>query len=167
MKSYTTSPTSQPAGANTGADAQPVEVTPAQTPAADQALHDRHLPPLLVLFFGILIVSTSSIFIRFAQREASSLVIAAYRLSLASLILMPIALTRYRAELRGLKRGQVLLALLSGVFLAIHFATWISSLEYTTVATSVVLVSTTPLWVALLSPLVLREKPNRLVRLPG
>jgi drug/metabolite transporter (DMT)-like permease len=46
----------------------------------------------------------------------------------------------------------------SGLFLGLHFATWITSLEYTTVATSVVLVSTGPLWVALLSPLFLNER---------
>ena len=112
---------------------------------------------------AILAVSTASIFIRFAQREAPSLVIAAFRLTFASLILAPIALTRRRAELRRLTRRELLLALLSGVFLALHFATWITSLEYTTVASSVVLVSTTPLWVALLSPLVLRERLTRAV----
>lgn len=122
-----------------------------------------HLPPLLVLFFGILIVSTSAIFIRYAQQEAASIVIAAYRLSIASLILFPIALFGYRAELRGLTRRQIVLVVLSGIFLALHFASWITSLEYTTVASSVVLVSSTPLWVALLSPLVLRERATRLV----
>jgi len=121
------------------------------------------LSPLLVLFFGILVVSTSSIFIRYAQKEASSIVIAAYRLSIATLILLPIALTRYRGELRRLTKKQIILVALSGTFLAFHFATWITSLEYTTVASSVVLVSTTPLWVAILSPLVLRERPTRMV----
>ena len=110
---------------------------------------------------AILAVSTASIFIRLAQREAPSLVIAAFRLTFASLILAPIALTRHRAELRRLTRRELLLALLSGVFLALHFATWITSLEYTTVASSVVLVSTSPLWVALLAPLVLRERLTR------
>ena len=112
---------------------------------------------------GILAVSTASIFIRFAQQDAPSLVVAAYRLTLASLILAPLALTRYRAELRSLTRREVLLGLLSGFFLALHFATWISSLEYTTVASSVVLVTTTPLWVALLSPLILREANGKTV----
>ncbi len=112
---------------------------------------------------GILAVSTSSIFIRFAQEDAPSLVVAAYRLTLASLILAPLALTRYRSELRALTRSEVLLGLLSGFFLALHFATWISSLEYTTVASSVVLVTTTPLWVALLSPLILRETNGKTV----
>ncbi len=117
----------------------------------------------LALFIAILAVSTASIFIRFAQRDAPSLVIAAYRLTLASLILAPVALTRHRAELRALTRSELSLALLSGIFLAVHFASWISSLEYTTVASSVVLVSTSPLWVALLSPLLLREPVTRYV----
>jgi drug/metabolite transporter (DMT)-like permease len=57
-----------------------------------------------------------------------------------------------------LTRREWILALLSGVFLALHFAVWITSLQYTSVASSVVLVTTTPLWVALFSPLVLRER---------
>ncbi len=115
------------------------------------------VPPVLILALGILAVSAASIFIRFAQREASSLVIAAWRLSLATLVLAPLALTRRGEELRRLKRGDLGLALLSGLFLAVHFAAWISSLAYTSVASSVVLVSTAPLWVALLSPLALKE----------
>ena len=111
----------------------------------------------LAILGAILAVSTASIFIRLAQAEAPSLVIAAFRLTLASLVLAPFALTRHRAELRAMTRSELLLALLSGVFLAAHFATWITSLEYTTIASSVVLVSTSPLWVALLAPLFLRE----------
>jgi drug/metabolite transporter (DMT)-like permease len=110
---------------------------------------------------AILAVSTASIFIRFAQRDAPSLVIAALRLTFASLILAPVALTRHRVELRKLTRDDLLLGLLSGIFLAIHFATWISSLEYTSIASSVVLVSTGPLWVALLSPIFLKEPLTR------
>jgi len=109
------------------------------------------------IIIAILAVSTASIFIRFAQREAPSLVVASLRLTFASLILAPIALTRYRDELRKLTRADLLLGLLSGIFLAVHFATWISSLEYTSIASSVVLVSTGPLWVALLSPIFLKE----------
>jgi drug/metabolite transporter (DMT)-like permease len=123
--------------------------------------------PRIALPFAILIailaVSTASIFIRFAQREAPSLVIAALRLTVASLILAPVALTRHRDELRKLTRTDLLLGLLSGIFLAVHFATWISSLEYTSVASSVVLVSTGPLWVALLSPVFLKEPLSRLI----
>lgn len=121
------------------------------------------VPPPVALFLGILAVSTASIFIRFAQEDAPSLVIAAYRLGLATLLLAPIALTRHRVELSSLNRKQVGLLLLSGVFLALHFAAWITSLEMTTVATSVVLVTTTPLWVAIVSPVVLRERLSPVV----
>jgi len=117
--------------------------------------------PQLAIPFGILAVSTSSIFIRYAQADAPSIVIAAGRLTLAAIILAGIALLRHRDELRSLTRRELGLALLSGFFLSIHFATWITSLEYTTVASSVVLVSTSPLWVALLAPLTIREPVAR------
>jgi drug/metabolite transporter (DMT)-like permease len=120
-------------------------------------------PPFVAILFGILAVSTASIFIRFAQKEATSLVIAAWRLTIASLVLVPIAATSHRRELRSLNRSDLLLALLSGIFLALHFATWITSLQYTTVASSVVLVSTVPLWVALLSPFTIKEPIRRAV----
>lgn len=116
---------------------------------------------LLIAFaiaIAILAVSTASILIRFAQKEASSIAIAALRLAFASAALAPVALTRYRRELAGLTRNEVMLGVGSGLFLGLHFATWISSLAYTTVASSVVLVSTGPLWVALLSPLFLNER---------
>jgi len=118
--------------------------------------------PRIVLPFAlitaILAVSTSSVFIRFAQEDAPSLVIAALRLTFAALILAPIAVKWHGAELRSLTRGDLSLGLVSGLFLAIHFGTWISSLEFTTVASSVVFVSTGPLWVALLSPVLLNER---------
>lgn len=114
-------------------------------------------PPLLVLAIGILAVSTSSIFIRFAQGEAPSLVVAAARLGISTIILTPLAITRYTTEIKALKRNDLLMALVSGILLAIHFATWITSLEHTTVTSSVVIVTTTPLWVALIAPFALRE----------
>jgi len=126
--------------------------------------HRPIVPPLMALTFGILAVSTGSILARYAQGYAPSLVVAAYRLGLATLMLLPLVLWKYRPELRSLGRRELGLGLLSGFFLSIHFATWITSLEYTTVASSVVLVTTTPLWVALLSPLVLKEAINRPVR---
>jgi drug/metabolite transporter (DMT)-like permease len=114
---------------------------------------------MLVLFLGIFAVSTSSVFIRLAQREAPSLTVAAYRLCVASLVLIPWVWQK-KAELKNLKRGQWALLALSGAFLAGHFATWITSLAFTSVASSVVFVTTTPLWVALLSPIFLRERLN-------
>jgi len=113
------------------------------------------------LTIAILAVSTASIFIRFAQTGAPSLVIAALRLTFATLLIAPIALTRHREELKNLTRREFGLGIASGIFLAVHFATWISSLEYTSVASSVVFVATGPLWVALLSPMLLNEKLSR------
>jgi drug/metabolite transporter (DMT)-like permease len=122
---------------------------------------NTHVNPFLALAFGILATSTASLFIRYAQAEAPSLVIAACRLSLATLVLAPLALLRWKAELQALASRELVPALLSGFFLAVHFATWITSLEYTSVASSVVFVSTTPLWVALLSPFTLKEPITR------
>ena len=119
----------------------------------------RHSMVTLSLLAAILAASTASIFIRFAQGQgAPSIVIAAARLTIASLVLAPIALTRHRSSLRLLSRGEWILASISGLFLALHFATWVTSLQYTSVASSAVLVSTTPLWVALLAPMVLHER---------
>jgi drug/metabolite transporter (DMT)-like permease len=121
-------------------------------------------PPVympLAIGIAILAVSTASILIRLAQQDAPSITIAALRLTLATLVLAPVVLVRNRTELRSLTGRQLGLALISGVFLAAHFATWITSLQYTSVTSSVVLVSTGPLWVALLSPLVLRERLGR------
>jgi drug/metabolite transporter (DMT)-like permease len=112
--------------------------------------------PYFALVSGVLAVSTGAIFARLA--DAPSLVIAAYRVGLATLILTPIAWIKVRGELLNLSPRQLVLAAVSGLFLAFHFATWISSLAYTSVANSVVLVNTNPLWVGLLAPLITRER---------
>ncbi len=114
--------------------------------------------PYLVIVIGILAVSSASILIRLAQDGVSSVVIAAYRLSIATLVLAPFVWKRYRQTLTAFSRHQILYLLASGLFLAVHFLTWITSLEYTSIASSVVLVTTTPIWVAILSPFFLKEK---------
>ena len=112
--------------------------------------------PSLALISGVLAVSTGAIFAKLA--EAPALVIAAYRVGLASVILAPIAWWKVRDELMGLEMREYILALLSGFFLALHFSSWISSLSYTSVANSVVLVNTNPLWVAVLTPLISKDR---------
>lgn len=137
-------------------DAAAAKAPPAVPPEATP----RRAGPLLpvALAVAILAISTGSVFVRFAQREAPSLLIAAARLGLATLALAPFALSRHRAELAALTRRQLGLGLAAGIFLALHFATWIASLEHTSVVSSVVLVTTSTLWVALLSPWLLRER---------
>lgn len=113
--------------------------------------------PLWGLLLGIAAVSTASTLIRLAQGTVPSLAVAAWRLTLASLALTPVAVWRCRAEWAPLTRREWGLLALSGMFLAAHFYTWIESLMLTTVAASVSLVSLTPLFVALLSYLFLKE----------
>lgn len=119
---------------------------------------------LLSLATGITAISFASIFIRLAQREgAPTLSIAAWRLVFASAVLLPYAAITRRDEIRDLTRQEVVLIAASGVFLGLHFATWIGSLGYTSVASSVVLVSMGPLFVGLGSWLLLRERPGPLL----
>ena len=119
--------------------------------------------PSLALVSGVLAVSTGAIFARLA--EAPALVIAAYRLGLASVILAPVAWWQARDELLSLRKKDYLLAMLAGLFLALHFGTWISSLDYTSVANSVVLVNTNPLWVGVLTPLISKDRSTLLTKL--
>lgn len=117
--------------------------------------------PFLVLGIGVAIVSTASILIRFAQADgASSAVIAAGRLAIAALLITPYALSRAGPELLRIRQKELFLCAVSGVLLAAHFWTWIVSLEHTSVANSTALVTTNPIWVALLSAWLLRERPR-------
>jgi drug/metabolite transporter (DMT)-like permease len=121
----------------------------------------RRFSPVLNLFLGILAVSSASLLIKFAQTEAPSLVIAAYRMTLAALVVAPFCIKTLIREMKTASLKTVCLMVLSGVFLAFHFAFWITSLEYTSVTSSVVLVTTAPLWVALLSPVFLKDHLSR------
>jgi len=131
------------------------------------------LPPHFALFVGVLAASTASPLIRLLQTEVNSLAIAAWRLTMASAILAPLALTTRRGELVRLAGKDWLLMLSSGLMLAVHFATWISSLAYTSVAASVALVSTSPLFVGLGSFLLFKERLSRalivgmIIAIPG
>ncbi|HJX61611.1 MAG TPA: DMT family transporter [Dehalococcoidia bacterium] len=108
----------------------------------------------LVLFIGVAAVSSAAVLIR--EADAPALVIAAYRLGLAALPMGALALaTGHRDASRN---GLWVWPIVAGGFLALHFGFWIASLQQTSVITSVVLVTTNPLFVGLASPLVLRER---------
>jgi len=119
--------------------------------------------PYFILIGGVLAISTGAVFARIA--DAPSLVIAAYRVGIAALLLVPIACWKARIELRSLSPKDFKIAFLAGIFLAMHFATWISSLKFTTISNSVVLVSMSPLWVGVLAPLFIKEKIKRMTLL--
>lgn len=126
-------------------------------------------PPLpanlvLVLIAGVFAIASSSIFIRYAQAEGvSSIVIGGARLVISTLLVTPLVLGRYLPDLRRLQRQDVGRALAAGFFLAVHFAAWISSLEYTSVLVSTVIVTTSPIWVVALELIFFGTRPNRLV----
>jgi drug/metabolite transporter (DMT)-like permease len=116
---------------------------------------------LAVLGVGVLMVSTASILIRFAMAEGlPAISVAALRLAIAAIILLPAVLATRRSELAQLTRRDWLLAMGAGAFLAVHFASWILSLEYTSVASSVALVTTNPIWIGLGAWLFLHERPS-------
>jgi len=116
-----------------------------------------------LLFIGVISISTSAIFIRFAQQEADSLVIAAARMVISVFPLVVIVGVSYISELKKISKRNLLLSLLSGMLLAMHFATWITSLEFTSIASSVVLVCTTPIWVTSFGAIFYKEKVNKFV----
>ncbi len=117
----------------------------------------------LILTIGVLSVSTSAILIRLATSSADvsgvgfSLVLAASRLSLAAITLIPNWRNLSGASIIALRHASF-----AGLALALHFAVWITSLSYTSVAASTTLVTTNPIWVALISWVWFREKPSRM-----
>ncbi len=104
-------------------------------------------------------MSTASVLIRLAR--APALVQAAWRMLLAAILLAPWGAPRLVSEWRALSRGELAMLCLSGVALALHLAIWISSLSLTTVASSVILVNTNPIYVGLASHYILGERVGR------
>ena len=116
--------------------------------------------PYIILFAGVLSVSFAAIFIRLA--EAPPLVVATCCMTIAAAVLVPVALARSRMNLKNMALRDLLWLLLSGFFLALHFGLWITSLDYTSIASSVVLVTSHPAFVAVVSYFVWGEKLGRL-----
>ncbi len=120
----------------------------------------------IILAIGVFMTSTSAIFIRLSLSAANrsgvgfSLFLAATRLMITALVLIP----NWR-KLRPVNPSPqpYYYAIAAGICLALHFATWISSLSFTSIAASTALVTTNPVWVALLSWFWWREKPSRRV----
>jgi drug/metabolite transporter (DMT)-like permease len=118
-------------------------------PGAPGAL-DRPPPADLALIaLAVTAVSTSAPLIRYAV--APTMALAMWRNMLAAAVVLPVTGVLRRAELRALSGREWRLCLVSGVVLALHFATWIPSLRYTSVASSVALVAVQPVWAALIA----------------
>ncbi|MCP1189366.1 DMT family transporter [Priestia flexa] len=100
----------------------------------------------IILFFGVFALSTSAIFVKVADAPAA--ITAFYRLLFTTVMLLPFLLVNQnnRKELRLLSKKQWGLGLLSGIFLAAHYVLWFESLNYTSVASSTVIVTLQPLF---------------------
>ena len=109
--------------------------------------------PWVLMAVGVLGASVSAIFIVYA-RDAEPMAISFWRCAAGAAALLPFAATR----LKKISRRQLGLPAIAGVFLAAHFATWITSLELTTVAASVLLVTSSPAFVAVIAWWLLKER---------
>lgn len=114
-----------------------------------------------VLVVALVAISLAAILVRLA--DAPAVVVAFWRMAIACLVLLPWTLRALRRT--PLTRVNAWPAVAAGVLLGLHFATWISSLGFTTVAASVTLVATVPIWVALIAWLVLARSPTLTVLL--
>ena len=105
--------------------------------------------PIIMIVVGVVGISLSSIFVKYSS--APSAVTAAYRLLWTILLMSPVTFGRreIRQELFHVSRRNLLLSILSGVFLAFHFTLWFESLHHTSVASSTTIVCTEVIWVSL------------------
>lgn len=117
--------------------------------AGPDALRRPPTADLLLMPVAIVAVATSGPLI--AAAAAPALAIAMWRNAFAVAAITPFAVARHRSELRVLTGREWRWALGAGVLLAAHFATWVPSLDYTTVASSTALVCVQPVWVALIA----------------
>ncbi|KMY55135.1 membrane protein [Bacillus sp. FJAT-27231] len=100
--------------------------------------------PYVVLIIGVFFVSTSAIFVKLSTADAG--VIAFYRLLFTVLLMLPLFLVKYVGELKEISKKDWFFSFIAGVFLAFHFILWFESLNYTSVASSTVLVTLQPLF---------------------
>jgi drug/metabolite transporter (DMT)-like permease len=115
----------------------------------------KHLLPYIALAIGIIALSLSAMFVRWAN--APGPITGFYRVSIATLLFFPFFVQQQKS-LPPLKTQWLWFPLLAGLFTALDFATWNTSVQYTTAAKATLLGNTAPLWVALIALFFLREK---------
>jgi drug/metabolite transporter (DMT)-like permease len=115
----------------------------------------KQLFPYIALAIGITALSLSAMFVRWA--DAPGPITGFYRVSIATILFLPFFIQRQRT-LPPLQMKWVWFPLLAGLFTALDFATWNTSVQYTTAAKATLLGNTSPLWVALIALIFFREK---------
>lgn len=111
---------------------------------------------LIVVLFAVFCCSTSAVLVR--TSTAPSLVLAAYRKTIVTILLLPFALTKYRKEILHMGRKNILVSCLSGVFLAVHFFSYFEAVNNTTISAAQFLTATDALFLALFMVISRREK---------
>lgn len=112
--------------------------------------------PYVAVVIGVISVSTSAIFVKLSS--APSGVIAFYRLFFSVLLILPVFILKYVSELRFITKRDWIISGASGVFISFHFILWFESLNYTSVASSTVLVTLQPLFAFLGAFIFFKEK---------
>jgi len=117
--------------------------------------------PLIALFISIIGVSFAAVIIRTCT--ARPLLISFYRLLFTTVLLLPILIVipRFRTQLKQISLKELVFMTIIGIILALHFTFWITSLQFTSVASSVILVTAHPILVAPLSYIFLEEKISK------
>ena len=113
--------------------------------------------PNIAVVIGVISVSSSAVLVKLAD-SAPAAIIANYRLLFAVLIMLPVVLMKYRHEFRFIHKKDWIFSILAGIFLAFHFILWFESLNYTSVASSVVLVTLQPIFAFLGTYLFFKER---------
>lgn len=122
----------------------------------ERGMNKPPIHPYIPILIGVISVSLSAIFVKLANADAG--VIAFYRMLFSVLIMLPWFLMKYRHEVKDLSKRDWIFSAIAGVFLAFHFILWFESLNYTSVASSTVLVTMQPLFAFLGTYLFFKEK---------
>ena len=120
-------------------------------------MKNKMIIPYVAVVIGVIALSLSAIFVRLIE-EAPVAITASYRLLLAGIILSPYVLLKKREEIKKLRKREGWIAVLAGISLAIHFILWFESLQYTSVASSVVLVTLQPIFAFIGTYLFFKER---------
>jgi len=128
-------------------------------------LKSPKIHPYIPIIIGVISISLSAILVKLAQADSG--VIAFYRLLFSVLIMSPLFFYKYTHELKEVRKRDWIFSSIAGVFLAFHFILWFESLNYTSVASSTVLVTLQPLFAFLGTYLFFKEKLSKKTILSG
>ncbi|MEC0370495.1 DMT family transporter [Paenibacillus chibensis] len=115
-------------------------------------------PTAIPLFIGIIAVSFSSIFVKWASAPAS--IQGMYRLLFTVLLMLPF-IGPYWSELKSLSFKKASMLFTSGFFLALHFLLWMGSLKLTTVSSSTIILALEPVFIVFGAFILYKERTSR------